>query len=417
MVCMKRLPRVFALFLTLTPFLFTSAEAQQIDASRIARTALPCVGIIYTYDANGDTIAQGSGFVMAPGNVCVTNYHVMDGAVRAVLRLPSAQYELVRVLTANQQKDFTILSVQTSLRGLPLGSMDSLSIGDPVLAIGSPVGYAGTVSTGIISAIRDLEGSGRLIQTTAPISPGSSGGPLLDAAGRVIGINTLTVIEGQNINFSIPINWILEAHRDSPGQKVQVAFSGFGEGHGLRTPPPAYLEGLFFLDQEDYTTALKAFSEATTRDPRDALAAWIMMGCCDQKLHRYEDAIRDYTQVIRINPNIGYAYLHRGDAFYNLNRFEDALRDYTQAIRIDSNSAMAYLGRAGSYLNFNRHEDAIRDFTIALRLDANLALAYFGRGIAYKGLGRLDEAWADQGRLRQLDPNLARNLAEMITER
>jgi len=153
----------------------------------------------------------GSGFVIAPDGYLLTNSHVVARApkVEAVFmdgtRLPG------RLVGNDPSTDLAVIRVNAS--GLPfaqLGDSTSLRVGQLIIAMGNPLGFQSTVSSGVISALgRTLRSRmGRLIeniiQHTAPLNPGNSGGPLLDARGRVVGINTAIIAQAQGIGFSIP---------------------------------------------------------------------------------------------------------------------------------------------------------------------------------------------------------------------
>jgi S1-C subfamily serine protease len=176
----------------------------------------------------------GSGFVVRSDGVIVTNYHVMDGANVASVEVGGQIYEDVQVLAANEEWDLAILKVDASdLNALALaGSVDDVRLGEQVVAMGNPEGLKRTVSDGIISTVyRRLEGFNYdHIQTTAPISKGSSGGPLLNMRGEVIGVNTLTYLTGQNLNFAVPID-LLHSLMNDMGEAQTVA-AVFGSGSG-----------------------------------------------------------------------------------------------------------------------------------------------------------------------------------------
>lgn len=322
------------------------ATAADLDVRAIADRALPSVAAIRTFDAGGEEIAQGSGFVVAPGRYLVTNYHVIEGAKSAEARLATEAgwIRVVGVVRHDAGRDIAVLRLDAPrpLPALPLGSVADLAVGDPVVAVGSPLGLEGTVSEGIVSAVRNLEGVGRIVQTTAPISPGSSGGPLLDAAGRVVGINTLLVVSGQNLNFAVPADWVAGLLAETAPEGVvpladlprRTGEAGGRAGGGST----AYLRGLVFLEREDYTTALAEFIEATEADPRDA-KAWFQRAYCEAKLGRYDDAIRDFTKAIRIDPNDADAYFNRALAYLLLGRTSAAWGDYTRLLQLDPEMA------------------------------------------------------------------------------
>jgi len=158
------------------------------------------------------THSIGTGFVMDRKGRIVTNSHVVKGAaVIEVLFAKSKQKVRAKVVGFDTKTDLALLQLQKNLEltPLPLGDSDALRVGDIVLAIGNPFGFSHTVTSGIISAKGRVIGTGPyddFLQTDASIHPGNSGGPLLDAEGRVIGINTAVSAEGQGIGFAIPIN-------------------------------------------------------------------------------------------------------------------------------------------------------------------------------------------------------------------
>ncbi len=176
--------------------------------AEIARDALPAVVEIITYRSGGEKLGGGSGFVVAPEGLVLTSHHVLEGAVRAEVVLQTGEvYDVVHVAGADARRDLVVLRVGGY--GLPtvrLGDSRRISPGDPVVVIGSPLGLTNTVTHGLISAKRDFEGR-RLLQISAPISSGSSGGPVFDERGRVVGVLAGFLRKGQNVNFAVPIEY------------------------------------------------------------------------------------------------------------------------------------------------------------------------------------------------------------------
>ena len=139
----------------------------------------------------------------------VTNYHVIEEGIRAEAKLSDGEILSIEgVLLENMEEDLALLSTGDTKRSFPaLKLTDSdVEIGQPVFVVGSPFGFEGTVSDGIVSAVRDIPQMGRLLQITAPISKGSSGGPVLNLKGEVVGVATCYYREGQNLNFAIPVD-------------------------------------------------------------------------------------------------------------------------------------------------------------------------------------------------------------------
>jgi S1-C subfamily serine protease len=185
--------------------------------------------------------AVGSGFVVRPDGVVLTNYHVIENAQAVTVKLPDGREFRAKGLLGNDPElDIAVLKIDaTGLPTISLGDSDQVKVGQRVIAIGNPLGmFEYTVSDGIISAIRlDDDPKAKmkkLLQTTAPISQGSSGGPLLDLTGKVIGIAALISMQGQNLNFAIPINVAKPLIKDGPilafnEVKPSAALPGFSD--------------------------------------------------------------------------------------------------------------------------------------------------------------------------------------------
>lgn len=166
---------------------------------------------IIAFDRKGSAISQGSGFVLTSDGLAGSNYHVLEGATRASVSCSDGRvFDVGLVDGADLNKDLIIFQLYTrgskvkphDLSHVTLGSSTDLVVGEKVIAIGSPQGLENTVSDGILSAVREVD-SRRFLQITAPVSPGSSGGPVLNSAGQMIGIATFQLKQGQNLNFAV----------------------------------------------------------------------------------------------------------------------------------------------------------------------------------------------------------------------
>ncbi len=190
-----------------------------LSGQQIAKKAISSTVYLKKVNANGDVIGSGSGFIVAPNKIA-TNYHVIKGAtsIHAKLVDQDEWYYVERIAATDELHDLAILTIR-DFPSIPLiiGNSDKVEIGEHIYAVGNPQGFLeGTVSDGIISGIRG-EGDYKLIQMSAPISPGSSGGPVLNKQGEVIGIAVgdysmrdpkLKINRSQNLNVAIPSNYL-----------------------------------------------------------------------------------------------------------------------------------------------------------------------------------------------------------------
>ncbi len=197
---MKKLFVVVAAFLLTTDIAKSSTEA-------IVQAALPAFVTIAAKTSSGTSL--GSGFIVKADGVIVTNLHVIEGATEVAVKLGSGEvHTRVKVASFDEQRDLAILRIPGfGLPVLPLGNSDKVKQGASVIAIGNPEGLEHTVTKGIVSSLRVRKDGTKIIQTDTAISSGSSGGPLLNSKGSVVGIVTFKMVSGESLNFAIPVNY------------------------------------------------------------------------------------------------------------------------------------------------------------------------------------------------------------------
>jgi S1-C subfamily serine protease len=189
-----------------------NSKSKPQNLAQFSASVLTIIG----YDGAGNEEVQGSGFILTSDGLGATNYHVLEGAQTAIAQCCNGRkFEIIAIEGADADKDLVVFRLREqgasgSLRDLPsipLETSGDISVGEKITAIGSPQGLENTVSEGIISAIRS-NNSVRYLQITAPISPGSSGGPVLDESGRIVGIVTMQMNTGQNLNFAVSSEYL-----------------------------------------------------------------------------------------------------------------------------------------------------------------------------------------------------------------
>ena len=193
-----------------------SSTTSRNDAESVFENTWRSVVVVFA----GDT--QGGGVIVGDQNQVATNCHVVDESSRDIRVYKGAERQTVlgtpysaKIIAGDRKRDVCLLSVP-GLWGIAaeIRTAKNLEIGEEIYAVGAPQGFNFSISDGIVSQLRALEGeSAPFIQTSAAISPGSSGGGLFDSQGRLVGLTTWKIREGENLNFAIPIDWVLELSR------------------------------------------------------------------------------------------------------------------------------------------------------------------------------------------------------------
>lgn len=199
--------KIFFLFAVLSLLRIQGAVAQELSAEKIVQKNADSIVLVAALTSQGTSF--GSGFIISEDGLVVTNYHVIKNAINIGVKLRNnKKYENVALAHIEEKKDVAILKIQKgAFQPVKLGDSSRVKIGERIVAIGNPLGLENTVSDGLVSSVRDAGKGLKVLQITAPISPGSSGCPLFNAKGEVIGIAVGTNVDGQNINFAIPINY------------------------------------------------------------------------------------------------------------------------------------------------------------------------------------------------------------------
>jgi serine protease Do len=199
----SRLKNISFIFIYL--ILSTSLAVSQ-DFSSLYKDVSPSVVVILAHDLITNSISQGSGFFINENGDVITNYHVIKGSNKIeVITADGKKYLVKDTLATDINSDLFLASVDIPKNVVhPIKISSAIpEIGEDIIVIGCPEGLSQTMTRGIISSIRDLKDYGTVIQIDAAISPGSSGSPVINNEGEVIGVATFGHVEGQSLNFAI----------------------------------------------------------------------------------------------------------------------------------------------------------------------------------------------------------------------
>lgn len=453
----------------LSALAMVASAAHALTPSQIFDAVKDSVVVIKSLDARGEEAAMGSGVLLPSGKIA-TNCHVIKDGIRFQVGR-GERFVAATVYAGDSNKDICLLDAK-DIGGKPatLGKAAGLKIGEAVYAVGAPQGLELSLSDGIVSQLRG--GSPPLIQTTAAISPGSSGGGLFDSAARLVGFTTLYVEDGQSLNFAMPVEWLAEI---KPGSKLakqgrnQVdrnaraialeekqdwpkllvwgrqwvkdepdnADAWFSIGSAQRglnqnkQAIAAYRQALridpeyddawnnlgnTYHDLTRFDDAIAAYRQALRINPEKD-KAWNNLGLTYQKLARFDDAIAAHRQSLRIDPEDDEAWGNLGNTYYDLTRFDDAIAAYRQALRINPENVIAWDNMGNTYGKLKRYDDEIAAHRQALRINPEYVIAWYNLAVAYALSGNTTAALQTVKTLRTLDPALAEKLFNLIVPR
>ena len=322
--------------------------------------------VIHSLDADGKPFNLGSG-VVTGREVVTTNCHVIEDAGKIEVTYQGNQLA-ASPGAVNQERDVCQIRVPQLTAPRALLSTGRLRVGQRVYAIGAPEGLELTFSEGIVSSLRDFDGS-QYIQTSAAISQGSSGGGLFDVEGRLIGITAFFISEGQNLNFALPASWIVDLDR---------------------TAQPA---------------------AARPAPPDTAEARWVRRVAEARGKKDWPGVLTLTQQWVRAMPRSARAWQELGDAYFTINRPRRAIPAYQQSVRLNAESFDVWQSLSATYLALNQYDRAIETSLEALRIRPGHPRATYNLGAAFHGQGQRDRVQEIHAQLRKLDAALAGEFA------
>src|ERR1043165_9163177 len=367
--------RIFPPLAVLTLLLsFASLVQAEETLPALVKRVKTAVVAIATYDSNGEALTTGSGFFLTPGQV-VTNLHVIRGAARAEIKTLDGKgkvYPVTGALAVDEEGDLALLGID-----MPLDRIRSTELarelpdeGEQIFVIGNPLKLEGSVSDGIVSAVREVPNSYRIIQITAPISHGNSGSPVFNLKGQVLGVVTIKVTNGQNINLAIAAARVAQLTVGKLQPLSELALKGKGD-----VAESLYKSGLDSLWLGNYDNALGYFENAANKNPKRA-ETWVQVGYCRVKQGKAQEAIRAYQQALQLKPTDADIHNKLGDAYYYLGRLREAIDSYTEAARLQPDNAETFYNLAIAFSESGNPGMAATNARILQKLDGKLYERY-----------------------------------------
>lgn len=217
MIYIKRQIIIITTFVVILLYSPINTFAQQ-NISSLVKKVQPAVVLIIAHDTIGNKSSQGSGFFVSQKGELITNWHVIRNTTMAMVKTATgAIFEVKGIVAKDEKRDIVKLVIDSKDISFPyLKLSNSLpDVGERILVLGNPEGLEATITDGLVSAIREIDDIGNIIQISAPISPGSSGGPVININGDVVGIVSFGLKEGENLNFAYSAEDILRLSKST----------------------------------------------------------------------------------------------------------------------------------------------------------------------------------------------------------
>jgi len=262
-------------------------------------------------------------------------------------------------------------------------------VDERVFVIGSTMGPEQTVTEGIVSAVKYIPTIGKIFQISAPISTASSGSPVVNMKGRIIGVASFVVIEGQNLNFAVSGEQV-PTLKSEKNKKTLVEWTLGVSKKEMIVGRNIYTKGLKFLWAAEYEKALDHFKKVIEVNSH-FVEAWFFVGYCYHELGRYQEKIEALKKAIRIKPDYAEAYCSLGVTYSRLGRYQESVEALKQAIHIKPDFAIAHYGLGVTYGILGCYLEEIKAYKQAIRINPDYTDAHYGLGLACGELGRYQE--------------------------
>jgi S1-C subfamily serine protease len=315
-------------------------EGSLEDFTALVKQVRPAVVTITTYNFKGESVGQGSGFFTSKDGEILTNHHVLKGADSASIKTNDGKtYSVAAVLADDPDSDLTEVMVvlDDDTPFLPLARQRAVA-GQRIVVIGSPMGLEETVSEGIVSALpEERQEVGEVmpatLQITAPISEGSSGGPVVNLRGEVVGVATAYVRKSENLNFAIPLERVLVLRRIKP-----VALDIWSNPTQKPKARDFFVEGLAAMRLGDCEHGLESFRLALKKRPAFA-AAWWGTGVCLMEKGAMDGGVASLKKASVLDPSFGLPHYALALAYIAQGKRALAYQEYQLLKGLDPNLA------------------------------------------------------------------------------
>ena len=325
--------------------------------------------VVTAYNKKGEPLTEGTGFIASADGAVITNYHVIGIAKNIKVRSGIKVLNVEGVVYADKENDFVILRVKgKDLYPVKFGDAGKINSGEKVFIISSSKDSGNTISEGTFRRMRTISPGKRVVEITAPVSHGSSGSPIFNNEGEVIGLTTFLIKRTENLILAMPTDLI----RD------KLKISG----------PITSIAGII-------------------KNYQNTAEYWFYLGYFLSEVGAHKDAIDVFKEAIRLKPGFTDALYYRGVAYENLGKYKEATKDYRESIKSKADFADAHVSLGITYGKLGMYKEAVEVLRQAVKLEPDFADPYYNLGVAYGKLGMYKEGIEAGKQAVMLKPDFA----------
>lgn len=373
------------------------------DNYSVFRENQESIVVVTAYNKKGEPLTEGTGFIAGADSAVITNYHVIGIAKKIKVRSGTKVLDVEGVVYADKENDFVILRVKgKDLHPVKFGDAGKINEGEKIYIISSSKDSGNTISEGAFRKMRTVSPGREVVEITAPVLHGSSGSPLFNKDGEVVGMTTFLIKRAEDLILAMPADLMkdkLKVRR--PVTSIESIVKNY-----QNTAEYWFYLGYYLSEVGAHKDAIDVFKEAISLKPGFADALYYR-GAAYENLGKYKEASRDYREAIRSKADFTDAFFSLGVTYGKLGMYKEAVEILNQAVRLEPDFADAYYNLGVAYGKLGMYKEGIEAGKQAVMLKPDFADAYYNLGIAYEKTASYTEAAAAFQKVLKYSPDYA----------
>lgn len=347
-------------------FLPTLASA---DANRVFKENGKVIVVVTAYNKKGQALTEGTGFIAGQDGVIVTSFHVIGIASDVKVRAGNKIMDVEGVLHEDRENDLIVLKAKgENLPAVRFGDVGKNKTGDKVYIISSSEGAENVITEGIFKGIKEVTYKRKTLQIAAPVTHGSSGSPVFNENGEVVGIVTFLITRSQSLILAMPADLIKEKVRN---KKIIASKSSAIKAY-KKLPEYWFYLGYFLSETSAFKDAIDVLKEAVRQNPGFADAHYYL-GAAYEKSKMDAKASEAYMKAVKAAPDFSDAYFRLGMTYGKMGKYRDAVEALKEAVKLEPEYAEAHYNLCLTYLLLKDKPSAVEEYRVLKGISPELA--------------------------------------------